>query len=374
MPEIKLTTWNVEHLGKLLPAPGANPQRLQGIAQEITEIAPDILCLVEGPGNLPDLRDWVKSPQGLQGRYHVAAIPGTDEILASNPANPRQALQTLYAMQGTDVTGHQWIWFLVRDGLFQEGGPRILNPQVWRDLTMQPSWPVHDWGKSERHRHSHWRHPQVLIIRLGGTEIEIIGVHLKSKINMKKAFDDATGTMLKTYVDEAMRARVRLTTEAYDVRRYIDRRFQQDPSPRIFVCGDMNDGPGRGYFEREFLFFDLVSNIQGDVFFARRFLNHALFDYDDALCWTTNFHDKVEEWSRQQPGAEALPPEAFDPTHFQLIDHILFTQALVGETASPRVKPQAGLVEHTIHQRINAMLKKSNRTSDHVPVSVRITW
>jgi len=374
MPEIKLTTWNVEHLGKLLPAPGANPQRLQGIAQEITEIAPDILCLVEGPGNLPDLRDWVKSPQGLQGRYHVPTIPGTDEILAPNPPNPRQALQALYAMQGTDITGHQWIWFLVRDGLFQEGDARILNPQVWRDLTMQPSWPVHDWGKFDKHRHSHWRHPQVLIMRLGSTEIEIIGVHLKSKINMKKAFDDATGEMLDTFVNEAMRARVRLTTEAYDVRRYIDCRFQQDPCPRIFVCGDMNDGPGRGHFEREFLFFDLVSNIQGDVFFAHRFLNHALFDYDDALCWTTNFPDKVEKWSRQKPEAKALSPEAFDPTRFQLIDHILFTQALVGETASPRVKPQAGLVEHTVHQRINAMLKKSNRTSDHVPVSVHIAW
>jgi endonuclease/exonuclease/phosphatase family metal-dependent hydrolase len=372
MPTIKLTTWNVEHLDKLLPAPGANLRRLQAIAQEITEIAPDILCLVEGPGNLPDLRAWVKSPQGLQGRYHVATIPGTDDILAGNPADPRQALQELYAMQGTAETGHQWIWFLVRDGLFQEGNARILNPQVWRDLTMQTSWPVHDWGKLEERRHSHWRHPQVLLIHLAGTEIEIIGVHLKSKINRKKAFDE-NGEMLNTYVEEAMRARVRLTTEAYDVRRYIDRRFQQDPSPRIFVCGDMNDGPGRGFFEREFLFFDLVSNIQGDVFFARRFLNHALFDYDDALCWSTNFHDKVEDWSRQKPGAEALPPEAFDSTRFQLIDHILFTQPLVGETAMPRVKPKAGLVEHTTQQRINAMLKKADRTSDHTPVSVHIT-
>ena len=135
----------------------------------------------------------------------------------------------------------------------------------------------------------------------------------------------------------------------------------------------MNDGPGKGYFEREFLYFDLVSGIQGDVFFARRFLNHALFDFDDSLRWSTNFHDKVEEWSRQLPGSEALPSEPIDSTRFQLIDHILFTQSLVDENLSPHIEPQAGLVEHTIHQRINAMLTKANRTSDHLPVSVHIT-
>jgi hypothetical protein len=51
----------------------------------------------------------------------------------------------------------------------------------------------------------------------------------------------------------------------------------------------------------------------------------------------------------------------------------LFTQALVGEASLPRVEPHAGLVEHTIHQRVNATLSQANRTSDHVPVSVVIT-
>jgi hypothetical protein len=207
---------------------------------------------------------------------------------------------------------------------------------------------------------------------LGAVEIEVIGVHLKSKINTMRALD-ANGELRLEYVNEALRARTRLATEAYDIRRYIERRFEQEPNPRIFVCGDMNDGPGREHFEREFLFFDLASNVQGDVFFARRFLNHALFDFDDSLRWTTNFHDEVEEWSRQQPGSGALPSEPIDPTRFQLIDHILFTQPLVGEGASPRVEAHAGLVEHTIHQRINALLSSANRTSDHVPVSVNVT-
>jgi hypothetical protein len=89
----------------------------------------------------------------------------------------------------------------------------------------------------------------------------------------------------------------------------------------------MNDGPGREYFERQFLFFDLVSNIHGDMFFARRYLYHALFDFAEHLRWSTKFRDNVEEWSRSQPGAEALPPSPIDPTRLQLIDHILFSQA-----------------------------------------------
>jgi hypothetical protein len=373
MGTLKLTTWNIEHFSRLLPEPPENQEpKWRGIIDEIASINPDILCIIEGPGNLQHLKAWVQSPDGLDKRYHVATIPGTDEILGQNPENPRQALQNLYAMQGNDLTGNQWIWFLIRDGLFQESEAHILDPRIWQNLTRQPKWPVHYWGKLQSAIHNHWRHPQTLIMKISGVELEFIGGHLKSKINTMQPFDE-TGNLMADFVDKALRARVRLATEASDIRRYIERRFEQEPTPRIFFCGDMNDGPGRGYFEREFLFFDLVSNIQGDVFFAHRFLNHALFDFDDKMRWTTQFHDRIEEWSRKQPGADALPSEPLDPTRLQLIDHILFTQTLVGKNALPRVEPHSGLIEHTIHQRINALLTNANRTSDHVPVSVNIT-
>jgi hypothetical protein len=195
-------------------------------------------------------------------------------------------------------------------------------------------------------------------------------------MNTERPFEgDAASAaeLARGYVEEGLKARIKLATEAYDVRRYIERRFEQEANPRIFVCGDMNDGPGREYFEREYQFFDLVSALQGDVFFARRFLNHALFDYAEHLRWSTNWIDRVERWSRQRPEAAALPPEPLDVTRFQLIDHILFTQTLVGEQATPRVEAHAGLVEHTVHQRINATLPSAQHTSDHVPVSVHLT-
>ena len=78
----------------------------------------------------------------------------------------------------------------------------------------------------------------------------------------------------KNMLKEAIKARIKLVTEAEKIRHYINARFQQEPAPRIFVLGDANDGPGKRFFERQYLFFDLLSNIQGNVFFARQFLNH----------------------------------------------------------------------------------------------------
>jgi endonuclease/exonuclease/phosphatase family metal-dependent hydrolase len=372
MPTIKLTTWNIEHLAKLVPQPPPNKvEKLEAVKNEIAQLDPDILCIVEGPGSLPDLRTWVNAQDGLGGQYQVATIPGTEAILQQNPPDPRAALQNLYAMQGSEKFGNQWIWFLVRDELFQNASASVQNSTVWQGHTNQTKWRYHQWGDLDDKKHSHWRHPQVLTLRLNGQLVEIIGAHLKSKINQTDPFD-AHGNVTAKYVRTALKARVKLATEAYNVRRYIEKRFEQEPNPHIFVCGDMNDGPGRGYFEREYLFFDVVTNVQSNPLFAKRTLYHALSDFDAPLRWTTEFRDKVEEWSRQLPGADALPTEPFDPTKRQFIDHILFTQALADDSSLPFVEPGSGLVEHTIHQQINASLSKSKQSSDHTPVSVNI--
>jgi hypothetical protein len=99
-----------------------------------------------------------------------------------------------------------------------------------------------------------------------------------------------------------------------------------------------------------------LSNLQGNVFFAKQFLNHCLFDYDDQLRWSTDFRDPIE-------------PEL----RLQLIDHILFTQSLVRKNDFPRIEPGSGLVEHTIHETINAILPGED-ISDHRPISVVIRW
>jgi len=50
---MKLTTWNIEHLARPLDDMNNadNKARLMRISLQITEIDPDVLCLIEAPGN-----------------------------------------------------------------------------------------------------------------------------------------------------------------------------------------------------------------------------------------------------------------------------------------------------------------------------------
>ena len=52
-----------------------------------------------------------------------------------------------------------------------------------------------------------------------------------------------------------------------------------------------------------------------------------------------------------------------------LLDHILFTHALVNNRLPVSVNPGGARVEHEVHDRINAGLTNNQKTSDHPPVS-----
>lgn len=354
MTDLKITTWNIKHFSRVLAQ--NRQQHKLAIANEIRQINPDILCVIEGPGDLTLLQTFVDDVNGLNGRYRIPVIEGTNALLTPIPTNPRDTLSDLYHMQGNDNSGNQWIWFLVKDQVFQNATQRFLqDPVVWNQFVGHSTWPVHYWGDMSTRNHRHWRHPQVLVLEFEGVRAEFIGVHLKSKINRRTPFD-VNGNLLRDYVEAAIKARIKLATEAENVRNYINARFQQEPAPRILVLGDTNDGPGKRFFERQYLFFDLLSSIQGNIFFAQQFLNHCLFDFDDHLRWSTSFRDRIEP--NQQ---------------LQLIDHILFTQSLVNHNQFPRIEPGAGIVEHAIHETVNAMLVGGD-TSDHRPVSVTVRW
>jgi hypothetical protein len=344
----KLTAWNIEWLDKLMDAladPSTSaPQRkrlehrLDAIYGVIAEIAPDILCVTEGPSGEESIERFVK---GLGG-YVAVKRP---------PDDP-------YVQQGK-----QWIWFLVRETLATDVS--LLPVSIWRQYTElaspggehQAKWPVYRWGEIEASRHGHYRHPQVLVWDVAGIRVEVIGGHYKSKLTKVGNFKSADPAVRRAYIEETLEARMKLATEAQNTRYYIDQRFRQDVAPAIFVMGDLNDGPGKELFERQFLFFDLLSNLQGDVFESEKFLNHALFDYPEDLRWTVRFKDPIDDTR--------------DP-HI-LLDHIMFTQALVRNQLPLRVEPNAGLVEHSIFDRANALLGTSGPVSDHRPVSCLVT-
>lgn len=334
MKTLKLTAWNIKYLDRLIrPDVSENLiRRREGIKEEIRAIDADILCIVEGPNSEAEIDHFTK--EVLDNEYVAIKSDGGD-----------------YGLRGT-----QWIWFLVKKKWQQYCS--LLPVKTWFEFTQGPNWQVHYWGEYEPQRHRHYRTPQVLIMEIGDQRMEFIGVHFKSKyVNRGRSDWRAGGERKKEFIANALKARIKLATEAIDVRRYIDKKFQQLEKPAIFVLGDMNDGPGKEYFEEQMLFFDLVSNIQGDIFSASKFLNHALFDYPDELRWSAEFDDFITEENNKKV----------------LIDHILFTQPLVNWNLDVTVEPNSGLIEHEVHDSINALLKYNQKTSDHKPVSLRIS-
>ena len=358
----KVTSWNIEHAERLLSSTptAAVLDRRSRIRQTLEEINPDILCMIEGPQGEAGADAFSKRVLNSQW------VPVRLDSTAALGLNDKR-----YQQLGT-----QWIWFFVKPVFAPHC--RVQDPVVWQSLTGGKTWRVNLWGQLGTSAGSHYRHPQLMIYKLpDGTELELIGVHLKSKIN-KKAIDwmdpaqpgqvftpgpnDVLGVDYvpgEDYTQEALRARVGLAVEARNVREYVGAKFNQVPNPGVVIMGDCNDGPGQDYFENRYLFFDLVSNLQGEVLLAERYFNHALFDFATDLRWTAKYDDDIM-------GITA----AHNPL---LLDHILMSQPLCNGSLPVVVNAHAGLVEHQAFDRGNAGASSTKRTSDHRPVSCVFT-
>ncbi len=356
MQSFKLTSWNIEWADRLVTAMAADPvaaaPRLDAIAEEIRLLDPDVLLVGEGPKG-----------EARASSFFARVAPGYRLVLRGDDA--------AYA-----IRGDQWLWFLLRDVPALTG--QLGHVDRWRTLTesasegdhragrWEVSYPVFDTGLNKLHfevpkRHEHYRHPQVLQLQIAGANCEIIGCHLKSKINkVRPKGDPYAADFFDTQpalVADVVQSRIKLTTECTDIRHYIEARFAEDPQAPIVVCGDLNDGPGKERIERRFLYHDLVSSLQGDVFFAQRFLNHALFDFPQSARWSYDLgRDKLD------PRREAKI----------LLDHIMFTQSMTGHEGgfAYRARRNGGLVEHDVHHRVAAGRPRSAQTSDHKPVSM----
>jgi len=378
MAQFKITSWNIKHMHDAIAPGGKDAARLPFIREQIAQMDPDILCITEATPDLPLLQQWAAT---LHVPYVVPIIPGTAEALAKLPNNPRKALCKLYGYPDNPLSGSQWIWFLVKASL--NLGAELQDPKIWRRFAASQyadaadqqrtdgKWGLYYWAERKAGLWNHVRQPQVLVATIAGLRVELIGAHLRSKLNRTKPkdvwVDEARTEFAIPFLAEVMNDRIKLATEAENIRKYIDARFAQEANPAVMVMGDLNDGPGREVFERKHLYFDLIGNLQGSIFEAERFLNHALFDYGTPVTGS----GEGLRWSYKLSGKDPVDPTR-DP-HL-LLDHIMFTQRLVAKDTLPRIGGGAGLVEHAIHERVNAMRpKKVPETSDHRPVSVSLT-
>lgn len=341
-----MTTWNLENSKQLISEKPTEAvlSRRQRIKDTVESIDPDILCIQEGPKGEKGIEEFCK--QILDQRWIPVLLRQENEALGQRDKE-------------YSIDGEQWIWFLVKLELLKNC--RLQSPSVWQAFTKTESWTVHFWGQEKSTPHSHYRHPQVLIYNIANNEeIELIGVHLKSKINQEPIVRDANGELVGKYVTEAMENRVKLATEACNIRQYIGAKFDQVEYPGILVMGDCNDGPGKDLFEDQYLFFDLISNLQGDVMISERFFNHALFDFAGNLRWSVKYKDDI-----------SVPPIPADKNPI-LLDHILISQPLCRKQLSLVANEKAGKVEHEAYERYNAGSKSNTKTSDHRPVTLKL--
>lgn len=373
METFKFTCWNIEHADKLIDSLASQnadtkrkaKMRRDAILEEITALDADILLVSEGPrgkARAETLFDQI-APD-----YRLITRAGNDNAD--------------YGMKGgASFTGRQWIWFLVRKSA--PISAQLLHLDQWEHYTeansagehkgrrwqvSYPKWKDQTANAPEHlefsipQSHGHWRHPQVLQVEIDGKYFEIIGCHLKSKINTMslqgEPDDDDFFENNGPLVAELIKARVKITTECTDIRHYIDARFAEDEDAAIIVAGDLNDGPGKERIERRFIYQDLIGALQGNIFFSRRFLNHALFDLAESERWSAFFHD------------------AIDPTRdpHMLLDHIMFSQSMTAshsaESFAYQARRQGGLVEHEVHHRVTSTRYKYAMTSDHKPISM----
>lgn len=366
---LTVTTWNLENADYLVGSDltAEDRSRRTQIAQVIRAVDPDVLCVQEGPSGEAGIQSFAN--EVLDGDWVPVLLTGGDD----EPGTYDDA----YQIQEFGDFG-QWIWFLVRPELTSRC--TLQSPSKWQDLVdgdeadgngrpdhcEKGKWPVHYWGETDTSCYEHFRHPQVLKIDTGAeSPLELIGVHLKSKaINEDLEPErDEDGDLVEDYVRAALEARIKMASQARDVRRYVGERFDQasGPSgPGLLVLGDCNDGPGQDLFEEQYLFFNLVTNLQGKVLMAERYFNHALFDVPKRRRWTARFPDEVTG-----------TPASENPL---LLDHILMSQPLCNGSRPLEAQSGAGRVEHEIFERVNAEAPDDHPpVSDHRPVSLTLT-
>ncbi len=251
---MRLMNWNIEHMNSWWEAGNQRPAVMrptfagndfsppvtdvQGLATRvgavINAIDPDIISIQEGAG-LPEMEDFFdrfvgednwKILRGAGGGQALVCAANMDRVDEFEP--------------GEDIVG-----------LIDLGGP--FNADVNVDLIVDEV--------------NFARRPQVVKAMIDGHEFTIINNHLKSKfVQNAEALFHAGGADRLTFFDGALKARRRISGEAFRIREFIDAVLDADPQKLLLVVGDLNDGAGADFFERNFLTHSVVDRIFGSIF------------------------------------------------------------------------------------------------------------
>jgi hypothetical protein len=143
------------------------------------------------------------------------------------------------------------------------------------------------------------RKPQVVKLRAHGQCFWLLNNHLKSKyVNEGEDMYDAGGNQRLEFYKEALKARRRISAEAFRIRKFLDAILEDDAAALIVVTGDLNDGAGTDFFEEHFLTHSVVDRVFGSVFWPARQLTHVLF-HGGSTDYTAVFDDFIAGETRE---------------------------------------------------------------------------
>lgn len=356
MAILKITSWNVEWMAHWFKSDQAAYQTyIEGkqskgkvadvvgrVAGVLREIDADILCLQEGPKLQSQLEYFLA--QELPNTYQVLPTPSRRD---------------------------QNVWILHKPGVFQSVVTLASDSLVKKDL--YDSWKVFYWGKTESllledaaESHSFYRKPVVADFTLGATSLRVVNCHTKSKfIKGGESLWKSTNKQKRLqFVQGSLEDRIKITSEVKALRDYLDHVLDQDPNlnKNVLVCGDLNDGPGRDYFERNYFYHNLVDNLLGTLMYPEYYFYHPFAYLPEADRYTAVFDDFVEEIEDNKIQIDHI---VVSPSIFRGSNRIALDQS------ASQVERQAWINHSaTPENEDNDAYVRAQRPSDHRPISV----
>lgn len=259
----------------------------------------------------------------------------------------------LYSAFLSDTGGAQKLALLYKPGAVQA---RLATATEIQDL-LGP-WHADVDGDALIEDYDFTRTPLVVRLTVGGHALEMIVMHTKSSFVNQGAQLWNDPARRQEYVIQALKARRRNATECMRVRDYLDKRLAADRGANIIVCGDLNDGPGRDYFETHYLAHNTVDVLIGSAYAPETVFLHAQHDVAVNDRYTAVFDDFV----------------ANEPNRKLLLDHLLLSPGL--RAGGLRRVADSGKVAHVEYdaQLQHNGRRRDERPCDHRPVSVQLQY
>lgn len=314
-------------------------------------------------------RDGQKNNTDKTAKRVKAVIETVDpDILGIEEAPSRASELDLFIQKYLSTGGTpRYQYFLGESGMAQKVAV-LYKPGSVTSATLAPHseianlidpWTADVNGDMWLEEYHFTRNPLVVNFKVGSHDLQVVALHTKSNFVNGGAQKWSNPQTRQEYVALALTARRRNATEGMRVREYLNSLLRANSSRRVIVLGDLNDGPGMDYFERNYLAHNVTDILVGSAFEKEWIFGHAQHDVAAADRYTAVFDDFVENVKGKK----------------LLLDHILLSPGLLKSTGLRQV-PGSGKIHHAEYkaQVVSGGVKRENRPSDHRPVSVELQY